>query len=138
MSEKREIIAEYSVEVGKLIVDSSRIIEMRFNEEYLIDLNNLKEVQNHIDNLAKSNDLYILVIPGPGGNITKEAREAPMFENHRTKAIAIIATLMHQRILGNLYFKFRKAHFTNYKLFKSEQSAREWLLLQIPEKTNLS
>ncbi|MCB9225431.1 MAG: hypothetical protein R2780_12610 [Crocinitomicaceae bacterium] len=133
MSKERPIVAEYPVTVGNIIRLANGITEMRFNSEYLIDITELKEVQSVIDKIAETEDVYILVIPGPDGNMSKEAREAPMFSNNRTKAIAIIANMLHQRILGNLYFKFRKAQFTNYKLFKSEQNARNWLLLQMAE-----
>lgn len=131
MSEKREVIKSYPVGVGTVHLLANGIAEMRFNEEYIMDLEALENVQTAVNDIALNQDIYLLVIPGPGGIMTKEAREAPMFKNSRTKAIAIMVTMIHHRILGNIYFKFKKAEFKNYKLFKKEANAQEWLLQQM-------
>ena len=56
--------------------------------------------------------LSLMVIPVKYGSISKEAREMEMFtEGIYTKFIglAIVTSAIHQRLLGTLFFKFKKA-----------------------------
>ena len=75
--------------------------------------------------------LSLMVIPVKYGSISKEAREMEMFtEGIYTKFIglAIVTSAIHQRLLGTLFFKFKKAKSpTPHKFFKSEQNAMAWL-----------
>lgn len=76
-------------------------------------------------------EVFLLVVPGPEGSITSEARSEPWISlNSKSTfgAIGIVTKLLHQRILGTIYFKFRKAQYANYKLFKTEAKAKAWLI----------
>ena len=127
MSEKREIVESFQTTYATVNLRNDGISEVLFIEEYELDVPQIKEIQAAIMKIGEKHPLFILVIPGQFGDMTKEAREAPMFESNNTKSIAIVTKYIHQRILGNLYFKFKKAQFSNYKMFRNKELATAWL-----------
>lgn len=93
----------------------------------------IRKIQANLEKIASDEIVFLLVVPGPEGSITPEARTEPwMTLNSKSKfgAIGIVTKLLHQRILGTLYFKFKKAQYSQYKLFKSEEKAKTWLIEQ--------
>ena len=126
MSEERQIIESGSTKCATINLRSDGILEILFNQEYNLEEEDILDIRKVTSVLGKDNPLYILVVPGVDGTISKEAREMPIVQEG-TKAIGIITTMLHQRLLGNLYFKFKKAEFKNYKLFKSQRIAESWL-----------
>lgn len=127
MSEKRKIIETHTTDCATINLRSDGITEVLFIDEYELDVPQILAVQKSILQIGASYPLYILVIPGPNGGITKEARDVPMFDSNATKAIGVVTKLIHQRILGNIYFKFKRTQFANYKMFKSQELAVDWL-----------
>jgi hypothetical protein len=128
---KVEIIETYVIDLATINYRSDMITEMRFRDEYNIEIEDIKTIQAEIDKILENHALYLLVVPGPQGGISQEARDIPMFNAENTQAIGIVAKLLHQRLLGNLFFKFNKAKFSNYKIFRGEKQAVKWLLSQI-------
>ena len=112
---------------------SDGVTEIRFVEEYHLEISHLQQIKNITSPISDNQPLYLLIVPGASGSITKEAREEPMATKN-TKAVAIIANLIHQRILGNLYFKFKNQHSYSNKLFRSENAALKWLYEQMSVK----
>jgi hypothetical protein len=93
----------------------------------------IRKIQANLEKIVSKELVFMLVVPGPEGSITPEARTEPWMKlnsNSNFGAIGIVTKLLHQRILGTLYFKFKKAKYSHYKLFKSEEKAKEWLLQQ--------
>ena len=135
MSEKREIIESHSTKYATISLRSDGITEIRFIEEYELVPQDVYDIQDGILKIGKSHPLYILVIPGPLGGITREARDVPMFKGSPAKAIGIVTKMIHQRILGNLYFKFKKEEFSNYKMLKTEALAEAWLIEELAKES---
>lgn len=106
------------------------MIQILFDEEYHLELEDIEEIRNSIGENRLEQSRVLLVVPGAQGTISREAREAPMFQGD-LDAIAVITKHLHQRILGNLYFKFKKEQFSNYKLFRNRKEAEKWLYTQI-------
>lgn len=127
MSEKRQIIESHQTDCATINLRSDGITEILFIEEYELDVPQIKQIQDAISKIGNNHPLYLLVIPGPLGGMTKEAREAPMFDINNIRSIAIETKLIHQRILGNIYFKFKKAQFSNYKMFRKKALGEIWL-----------
>lgn len=134
MPEGRKIIQSYQTSVARVNLRADGLTEIRFIEEYELDLPQIEEIQNAVLKIAEDQPLYILVVPGRFGDITEEARKTPLFRSERTKAIAVTVKHLHQRILGNLYFKFRKAEFSNYKMFSTIKKGEAWLLSEMSTK----
>jgi hypothetical protein len=90
----------------------------------------MHEIQAAISIVSESHPVYLLVVPGPEGSVTNEARAIP-FANmdgpYGVKAVAIITKLLHQRILGKIFFKYKKEKFKSYQMFKNEKNAVAWL-----------
>ena len=127
MSERREIIETYTTNCATINFRSDGITEVLFIDEYELDVPGIKAVQEAIMKIGVQHPLYIMVVPGPLGGITREARDFPMFDTNNTGAIGVVTKLIHQRILGNLYFKFKRAQFSNYKMFKDSEKIEVWL-----------
>lgn len=130
MSEERQIIESGTTKYCTINFRSDGILEILFNQEYHLEEEDILDIRKVTSAVGKNQALYILVVPGADGTISKEAREMPMAQEGTT-AIGIVTTMLHQRLLGNLYFKFRKSEFENYKLFKSQKLAESWLRNQI-------
>ena len=145
MKEKAETATELQekAETSSAILTKRQdgIIEMRFKfDEYEVDIPVIIELQNAYRQLTNNGqDVYpLLVISGPYGLITKEAREMEMFENtvySNITALAIVVPTIHKRLLGTFFFMLKKTKPTyQYKLFATEKDATQWLNNQHKDK----
>lgn len=130
MSEERSIAKTARVKYADIHFLQNGMIQILFDEEYHLELEDIEEIRNSIGENRLEQSRVLLVVPGAQGTISREAREAPMFQGD-LDAIAVITKHLHQRILGNLYFKFKKEQFSNYKLFRNRKEAEKWLYTQI-------
>jgi hypothetical protein len=102
-------------------------------DEYEVDLPQQQEIHDAVFELTNNGSVayHILVVPGIYGGITKEAREMEMFSKPafvNQHSMAIVVNSLAQRLLGNLFMKFKrnKPKFPN-KLFSNEESALNWI-----------
>lgn len=123
-------IASQNLTVCEINDLDNGITEIRFHQKYVVDVAEMREIQTAISKVSELHPVYLLVIPGPEGSVTNEARAIP-FTNMKgpnsVKAVAIITKLLHQRILGKIFFQYKKEKFKSYQMFKTEKNAVAWL-----------
>ena len=128
MSEKRKVVRSVSSDICTVSYLSNGITEIRFTEKYEVKDNDVEEISEMVSLISESKNVRILVIPGAEGSMHGDTQKDGFLINDNVSKIAIIAPLLHQRILGNIYFKFKKTKFSNYRMFRKEADAYKWLL----------
>lgn len=110
------------------------VVEIRFKvDEYEVDTNDQMAIHDVFVSLTGNGTIpyHVLVVPGKYGSINKEAREMEMFDTNafrNQKSLAIVATSLHQRLLGNMYLTLKKKK-PKYpcKFFDTEELALAWI-----------
>jgi hypothetical protein len=108
------------------------ITELTLKDNAVIDLPDSKEQEKLLLMKMPENGHLLLVIPGPGTNITRESREYSNSHPMENKALAMIAKSLPQKIVINfLMTVYRKAK-PKYpmKMFLKKEDAVNWLLSQ--------
>ncbi len=106
------------------------ITELCLKDNAIIDLNDSMEQEKLLLMKMPANGHLLLVIPGPGTNITREGRQYSNQNPMDNKALAMIAKSLPQKIVINfLMTVYRKAK-PKYpmKMFLKKEDAVNWLL----------
>lgn len=120
--------------LATLTLISEDIIELRFKyDEYEVDVKDQLEFQKAVSVFASNAEIKysMIILPGRHGGLTSEARENEMFKSDAfsdLKGLAIVTKALHQRLLGNMFLKFKKKKPSYpYKIFKTPEQAIIWL-----------
>jgi len=130
MLEKRKIKDPViDVKIAAVFRFSEDVLCIEFIDEYVVDVQEIRDIRAALLQLSGGIPSKILVLPGRFGSITKEAREIDMFDipDHQIiTTVAIVTRQLHQKLLGTIYFKFSKRKY-EHKLFKDVEKALKWL-----------
>lgn len=107
------------------------ICELRFVESYDVDIAQIKEINDGIQQITQGLDnVLLLSIPGRYGSVTREAREYDACSKHDNNVVALAMVLpaIHQKLLARIFFKMVTKPKYEYKFFRTEEDAVQWLL----------
>jgi hypothetical protein len=106
------------------------ITELSLNDNAIIDLPDAMEQEKLLQMKMPENGHLLLVIPGPGTNITRESREYSNKNPMDNKALAMIAKSLPQKIVINFLMTAYRRMKPKYpmKMFLKKEDAVDWLL----------
>jgi hypothetical protein len=105
-------------------------VEIVFQDDILIELNDIKETYKELHEFTGEKRLKKLVVTGKKTEITKDARLYGHRESLKIKdrvaAEAIVVHLLYQKMIINFYIMFIKDSYPT-KFFTDIEKAKEWL-----------
>lgn len=107
-----------------------RTVEIVFQDDVLIELEDIKETYKELHDFTGEKRLKKLVVTGKKTEITKDARLYGHRESLKIKdqviAEAIVVHLLYQKMIINFYIMFIKDSYPT-KFFTDIEKAKEWL-----------
>ncbi len=112
-----------------ICLDKRGIIHVQYLEGQTIDVKEKIEEKRALQEITKGEKYPILISFGHFVTITKEAKEYSILIEPEQPflAVAILVENLAYQLMADFYFKFYKPT-TEYKVFKSEEKAIEWLI----------
>lgn len=111
------------------IFNTGGIIELRLKDNAVLDQKDSVEMESILSAVKNRNGYSLLVIAGKNTTTTSECRS--YFKNHgmHSKALALIAQNLGQRIMVNfmIWVYRKKRPNLPVKMFSSTDKARKWL-----------
>lgn len=111
------------------IFDGAGIIELRLKDHAVLDKNDSMEMESILSSVKNTNGYSLLVIAGKNTSTTPDCRA--YFKNHsmNSKALALIAQNLGQRIMVNfmIWIYKKKKPDLQVKMFSHTEKARKWL-----------
>ena len=125
----KNIVHTISLPFAELTKDEQGIIRVHYLEGSTIDIPQKKELFRSYAEISKGEKSLFVFKAQNHVNFTKEAKEFSVrFELKQPfLAIAVVAHNLAYQLIADFYFKFYKPK-VQYKVFKSEDKAVEWLL----------
>ena len=107
---------------------NDHLVKIHVKENSDLDENDIREINDHKNQLVGSKKYIVIFVPPKIGSISKEARElsASKEVTHNAVAKAIIVKQLSSRIIGNFFIQFNKPGVP-IKLFDDEKKAENWL-----------
>jgi len=111
---------------------SNGITELYMKDNTIVDLTTSMEQEKVLLSIQPKNGHLLLVVPGPGTNVTKESREYSNKNPMDNKAMAVITRSLPQKIVVNFMITVYRKLKPKYpvKMFLKKEEAIEWLLNQ--------
>ena len=110
-------------------------IELKFKTAAIVNLDDMREILNHIYAFTQNKRLKRLIIISKDAQLELPARLLLQEENKDRKntiiAEAVLVTSLTQKMTTNFYLKFIKDSYPS-KFFTDYNKAREWLDAQMP------
>ena len=110
-------------------------IELKFKTAAIVNLDDMREILNHIYAFTQNKRLKRLIIISKDAQLELPARLLLQEENKDRKntiiAEAVLVTSLTQKMTTNFYLKFIKDSYPS-KFFTDYSKAREWLDAQTP------
>lgn len=118
-----------SVEAINVTIDNNKIVYVRLNAGFNISLNDIQTTFLWAVNEMKPNKFNAMVVGSQGISFDPDARDylkSEEFQKHIDNYSLIVANF-GQQLLVDFLFKLQKPLF-EYKVFTSEEKAKQWLL----------
>lgn len=118
-----------SVEAINVTIDNNKIVYVRPNAGFNISLNDIQTTFLWAVNEMKPNKFNAMVVGSQGISFDPDARDylkSEEFQKHIDNYSLIVANF-GQQLLVDFLFKLQKPLF-EYKVFTSEEKAKQWLL----------
>lgn len=118
-----------SVEAINVTIDNNKIVYVRLNAGFNISLNDIQTTFLWAVNEMKPNKFNAMVVGSQGISFDPDARDylkSEEFQKHIDNYALIVANF-GQQLLVDFLFKLQKPLF-EYKVFTSEEKAKQWLL----------
>jgi hypothetical protein len=120
--------AKYFIKSALMLNEST--LEITFQDEVLIDLEAIKLIDVHCDEIVAGRRLKRLVVSGKKTLMTKEARQYGQDKSKSSKdliiAEAVVVNTLPQKMVANFYFAFIR-DFYPAKFFTDINKAKDWL-----------
>ena len=120
--------AKYFIKSALMLNEST--LEITFQDEVLIDLEAIKLIDAHCDEIVAGRRLKRLVVSGKKTLMTKEARQYGQDKSKSSKdliiAEAVVVNTLPQKMVANFYFAFIR-DFYPAKFFTDINKAKDWL-----------
>lgn len=118
---------EYKFSWGRIYYLEKDIICLEYNDEHIVDEDNVIEFNAIFNKEAENKKLKLLVLPGLNTTATREAREYSQRSNVNCAGEAILINSLAQRIVSNFYISFKNKADYPIKMFNSKDEAIKWL-----------
>ncbi len=121
----------YTDILKRIVIKDNNIIEIAYHDNSFINCEAVKLIFIEFDRLTEGRKIKKLILIGKSTNISEEARQLIITENHIRKsqiiAEAIVVNSFFQKLSANFYILyFKKMYPTHF--FTSKDLAIEWLI----------
>lgn len=124
---------EHQIPCARICKISDDLIEINYTADYMVELEDVVEVEKIFIELANNNKIYCLMDnAGQFNQFTQEAQrflatEASIVKENKMRASAVILDNLPNRILARFFLTFHKPAF-KMKIFGKRQDAIDWLV----------
>lgn len=126
--QETEVLKQVELQKLTICLLPDNMIKMIIKEQSVIDLNDVKEIQNIKRELVGEEEHTVLFITPKMGTMTREARDYSSSQEVTKNALgkAIVLNGLAIRIITNFFINFNKPA-VEHRAFENEKDATEWL-----------
>lgn len=123
---------ELNIDCAEICLNETGIIVLKYKPDYMVELKDVKEVEQTFLQLASDGNIYCLMdTSGRFHDFTIEAQrflsnEASIVRDNKIKGSAVVINSLPNRILANFFSKIFKPNFP-MKIFSNQEEGIEWL-----------
>ncbi|MDI1233077.1 MAG: hypothetical protein PSX81_02215 [bacterium] len=121
----------YTDILKRIVIKDNNIIEIAYHDNSFINCEAVKLIFIEFDRLTEGRKIKKLILIGKSTNISEEARQLIITENHIRKsqiiAEAIVVNSFFQKLSANFYILYLKKMYPTH-FFTSKDLAIEWLI----------
>jgi hypothetical protein len=123
-----KILKEYETDIARIELRSDGIVKISMKDDIEVDLDESRKIFSIVSSFATKKELFVLVIGGKNGNVTKEARDFSGSDEASSVTIAeaVVTPSLSQKLFINFILNFYKPK-REMKLFNTEDAALNWL-----------
>ncbi|MDF2436581.1 MAG: hypothetical protein K0Q95_957 [Bacteroidota bacterium] len=123
-----KILKEFRTDISLIQLRDDGLVKVTMQDEAEVTLTESRKIFEHVRSFATKKELFVLVIGGKHGTVTKEAREFAGSDeaSSTTIAEAVVTPSLSQKLLVNFLLRFYNPK-RELKLFNTEEAAVSWL-----------